>query len=184
MRRFRTAWMAVMAALFAAPAMAADLGPATLPVAATAAASEAAPAIEWGGWYVGTYTATTIPLPSSVSGVLGGVVGFDYLRGRFLAGAALSAHVGFGSFNRRDILLLGRLGGLVTDRLLLYARAGVGAGDHLVPSSWAYFYRSIGAEFALSETWSIFTEAGRIRGVGSTFTDRVVVGGLLWHFGR
>lgn len=166
-------------------AVAADIGPAAAPTQLPVVTDQSSPQFRWGGWFIAAYTATTLPLPSSFSGVIGVGVGYDHLLGeRFVVGMAASAHIGFGSFNRTDAQINVRAGGLVVDRLLAYGRLAVGIGDHLIPFSRGYWYHSIGGELAVTPSWSTFTEIGWLRGFGTTSSDLVIVGGVNWWPGR
>ena len=181
----RKASLAIAALVVATgSSIAADVGPAaTTPLPIVEAPSPAP--FEWGGWYMGVYSATTIPLPSDFSGVLGGVLGYDVaIADRFVAGISIAAHMGVGSFNRTDGQLNLRAGFLIADRLLAYGRIAVGTGQHLVPFSHNYWYYSFGAEVALGTNWSLFSELGWLRGFGSTSSEFVLVAGFNWRLRR
>ena len=173
----------VVATLAGAPAIAADFGAGAtaLPMAVGQVEPPADAAFDWGGWYFGGYTATTIPLPPGFGAVLGGFAGYDWTRNRFVGGVALSAHIGLGQFDRREVQLNVRGGGLLTDRLLAYVRVGAGVGQHFVPFSRVYFYYGAGAEFAMRTDWTVFTEFGGLYGVGGGLSEWVMVGGFTWR---
>ncbi len=178
---------AAFVSLAATAATAADLSPIMSSAPTPLSAPASGPGFDWGA-YVGTYGTTEIPLPSPFGAIAGVIVGYDFARNHFLAGVSLVAHVGLGTFDRRDVQINGRLGFLISDRILAYTRFGVGVGTHFVPISRVYLYAAGGLEFGLGERVSMFSEIGYP--FGFDFANQLYRGplvatiGINWHPGH
>jgi opacity protein-like surface antigen len=141
----------VSSALIATSAMAADL-----PQAPTGAppppSPMAAPAFDWSGLYYGVSVGRIVgPIEGQVQ------VGYNVVRGRFLAGAEVAAGVLIASPVALSATANARLGLLLGDRALLYALAGV---EYILGPAPLLWTARGGVEYAFSERVSVFGEAG------------------------
>ena len=157
--------------MIATGAMAADVPP--LVVAAPPPPPIAAPAFDWGGLYVGAHGGG-----SQGVGEFGGQVGYNVVNGNFLFGAEASIGVWWDEeFSPVHVALTARGGFLVGDNLLVYGEAGF----------WRYLAFAndcpcaifgLGAEYAISNSLSIFAEA-------KTLTEVYWLQiGINWHLGN
>jgi outer membrane immunogenic protein len=178
--------------MIATGAMAADVPP--LVVAAPPPPPVAAPAFDWGGLYVGAHGGgglevsclysddglleQALPLADCVTGEFGGQVGYNVVNGNFLFGAEASIGVWWdGGPSPVHVALTARGGLLVGDNLLVYGEAGF----------WRYLAFSstcpcaifgLGAEYAISNSLSIFAEA-------KILTEEYWLQiGINWHLGN
>ena len=167
--------------MIATGAMAADVPP--LVVAAPPLPPMAAPAFDWAGAYVGVHGGLSIFLEEECgrdcrTPEVGGQVGYNFVNGSFLFGAEASIGVWWdGGFSPVHVTLTARGGLLVGDNLLVYGEAGF----------WRYFSGAstcpcaifgLGAEYAISNSLSIFAEAKTL--VGFSWLQI----GINWHLGN
>lgn len=157
----------------AAAANAADL-PMT-PMAPPPPPPMAAPAFDWSGLYFGFnggvfYTGTIYPS-------LGAQVGFNMVRGRFLAGIEAEAGVIYTGAIIPEAYLNGRLGFVLGERVLLYGEAGVG----FIFGPGPVWDAGAGLEIGIRDTLSIFTEAALIGAFGGGTVAYSITAGVNFH---
>lgn len=131
------------------------------------------------GFYVGgTAGVGAFPGPGG-SGMIGVVVGTNFgvtdaiLAGVEFQGDALWNGGGFYGFNA---LFLGKLGGYLTDDLLVYGTAGAG----WVANTPSYALGA-GIEMAIADQFSVRGEAMATGSWGGGFNGGKITAGLLWH---
>lgn len=148
-----------------------------MPVAAPPPPAPAAEVgFDWAGPYVGGYAGR---LDGFWLG--GGLAGYNFVFGQnFLAGAELRA----GFINDGGVVFEGsvnaRLGYLLGDRTLLYAKVGVQS------PAFAFTLLNVGGgiEIALGERVSVFAEAAVSRNIGVACCFPTAVGGINFHLGQ
>lgn len=132
------------------------------------------------------------------AGLIGIVAGANFLvSDAILAGLEFQGDVYFGGntasssgFSAADALILGRVGALVTDEVLIYAAAGVGliGGTGFAPASetGAYYAIGGGAEVAVTDNLGIRGEVlykhlfnNTTTGIDGSGVQATL--GLLWH---
>lgn len=155
MKLFRMVAAAAASMMIVGSAAAADPVPMVPGVAPVVIAP--APAFDWSGMYFGVM----IPEVRTISAA--GLVGFNMVRGNFLAGAEMR----LGGFAQGGAGLLlsgtGRAGFILGDRVVLYGLAGVGLATDF--SNFEGFYTvGTGLEFAPGSRVSIFAESRAIGG--------------------
>jgi len=131
------------------------------------------------GFYVGaTGSLGAFPGPGG-SGMIGVVVGTNFavtdaiLAGVEFQGDTVWNGAGFYGFNA---LFLGKLGGYITDDLLVYGTAGAG----WIASTPSYGLGA-GIEMAIADQFSVRGEAMATGSWGGGFNGGKITAGLLWH---
>ncbi len=132
-------------------ASAADVPPMVMPVAqAPVPIAPPAPTFDWDGFYVGASGAYFFGYP-----FVAVQAGYNGTIGRLLAGVEFAAYV----WPERVLQFTGRLGFLVTDRVLIYARA---AYARPLFDDFNIYGLGAGVEVALGQRMSVFAEGGII----------------------
>jgi len=146
---------AVGSALIATSAVAADL---PAPPVAAPPPPMAAPAFDWGGVYFGASVGRIVgPLEAQIQ------VGYNFVRGRMLAGAELAAGVAFGGGFVFSATANARLGLLLGERALIYALGGI---EYLFTPAPLFWTARGGVEYAINDRVSVFGEAGVVGAFG------------------
>lgn len=140
------------------------------------------------------------------AGLVGVVAGANFaVSDAFLLGAEVQANLYFGddfegdvdgdddSFNAWDIAAIGKAGAVVVDGVFVYGLAGVGfanGGDDDGDDN-TYWTAGVGAEFAVSDAFSLRAEAAYVRNFDDAAADEPegfdeaagkFTVGALWHF--
>jgi hypothetical protein len=134
----------------------------------------AAPAFDWSGIYFGVYGGYFWG-PNVIQA--GAQVGFNMVRGSFLAGLELEAGPVFagGAFSYQAEADA-RLGFVLGQRFLLYGLAGIG-----IVNGIAYWAAGGGAEIGIGNALSVFAEGKYVAQLTGVGTGLIVQGGLNWH---
>lgn len=146
---------AVGSALIATGAVAADLPAAPIAVAPP---PMAAPAFDWSGVYFGASLGRPVGLLEVQVHA-----GYNFVRGRFLAGAELAAGVGFAGGAAFTAAANARLGLLLGERALIYALGGI---EYVFAPTPLFWTARGGVEFAVNDRISVFGEAGIVGAFG------------------
>jgi opacity protein-like surface antigen len=177
LKRTLAASMLVVAS--AAAAGAADLP--TIPVAPAPPPPPVAmaPSFDWSGPYVGAYGGAVFNSPTYYQA--GIQAGYNFTRGNFLAGIEGQAGADFSGGTAFEADVNARVGGILGERVLLYAEAGVG----LITGTPTYIWTAGGGmEVAVGNAASVFAEAKAVGAFTGGCCALLVQGGLNWHFGR
>jgi opacity protein-like surface antigen len=181
MKLKRTIAAVALALMSAAGAQAADI---PAPIAITPPApppppAPIAPAFDWSGPYVGAYGGFVF---GAVGWYQAGVViGYNMMRGNFLAGLETELGAAFGVAIAFEGYANGRLGFVLGSRFLLYAEAGAGA---LVPAGGFLWNAGGGVEVGITSGMSLFVEGNALFAGAATYVGTAVQAGLNWHVGR
>lgn len=170
MKLFRMVAAAAASMMIVGSAAAADPVPMMPAVAPVAVAP--APAFDWSGMYFGVM----IPEVRTISAA--GLVGFNMVRGNFLAGVEMRV----GGFLGDAVItsVTGRAGFILGDRVVLYGLGGVGLATDF--SNFQAFYTvGTGLEFAPGSRVSIFAETRAVGGFGGGFECCMLQVGVRIH---
>ena len=163
-------------------AMAADVPP--LVVAAPPPPPMAAPAFDWGGFYVGAFGGAWFELGDTFT--------FDWLRAGVLAGANYQIGDNFiaglevtgGLYDFDDVTwewgVAGRVGIVAGDNFLLFILAGLFADS----DDYEYLHLGGGIEFGIGERLAIRADVLFEKEIGEVFDYISITAGLSWYLGN
>jgi len=179
-RRIAAGVAAAVLAFSASSAMAADIQPVIPAQPPVVVVPPPAPGFDWKGVYVGAFV--TLEFDTDPPGVyafaVGGQVGFNIVRGKFLFGPQL--RVGYFRPEPAYFVTLGPRAGVLLgaqQRLLVYAAASIG----YVTFPELFYTAGGGVEFGIGERFSVFGET-RLFSFGGDCCGVIMTTGANFHF--
>lgn len=172
-------------ATLASAAFAADLNVPGLPTVAPASAPE--PAFNWNRFYLGAFAGAWVEVPPTGSNYFrAGIIGGRnfVVTERFVV--SIEGTLGFYDVSDPYLELYAnaRAGVLATDRIFVYALAGIGFESDLpIDPDYAMMLGG-GVEFAVSNNLTFRADALFWRELGDVFDYLSLTAGVTWYLGR
>ncbi|MGV8841120.1 MAG: hypothetical protein ACWA6X_12555 [Bauldia sp.] len=162
---------ATASVLAAGAALAADVGPISLPATPPAVPLPSPPGFSFAGPYVGAYGGSVLGefLQAGIQG------GFNFVRGPILIGAEAQVGAAFGGGLAFDGALNARLGAVLGERILVYGEGGIEFVGGFVYGVGG------GVEIGIGQSISVFVEAKALGVLGAPISAIGVQGGINWH---